>query len=967
MKQSTNKLNQAIERMTTGFKINQAKDNAANYSISTNMATKIGAYNVAEDNAAMGLDLISTAESTLSQIEDKLQRLRALAEQAMNGTYGEQSLRAINEECCALVDEINRVYETTEFNGISLFLEPTEMPDGTVAVVKETDAKLDTTFKDLGITATAFEIYDSDNNLIQAYDLEEEDTIQDFFDTLQTHGFSTELRNGVMNIQSTNLSYIEGDLATALGIQTKEIVDVSYTTETETIWTTTTTETTQTNTIFSTTTSTTTQTSTIYSTTTIENISTIPIEITTTNYVLTTNTLTVPSTIDEVAPLAESGGGFIQEVVRRDTSTMTALSSVDPNSNLADGTYSISTTEELVQLSEMSNSGFFYPDVNYEFVLGSSIDLSSIADWSPINININTYFEFDGNGYVITNLKSTEGGLITDSSKHINTSVINLGIENADIQTSNDYVGIIINEGVINNCYTTGYISGGDYTGGLGGFLQNVQNSYSTATVVGNNYVGGIAGYSRWIKNCYTTATVTGNDYIGGIAGDSQSVENCYTTGSVDGNNYVGGIIGHLEGMGSSYLADCNSGASIEGNKNVGGLCGESVYVEVDSCFFSGEIVGNENVAGLVGLEEVGFSIQNSTVMTASTGLDAVFICTSDETDVWPADIYDSSYNSIYDTLSITLVQGSPTDLTIENVLPIGNSPPAIDVTATADTTFAELGLSDSFQVKSGSGSLLVNVTGAMTLESFINSINSISGYNAELLNGVLLINSLEEVIGLESLNPQKTTNTSTISTTSVQTTTTEQVSTTTATQTITTTSTSSVVETQTLLVTTTSSTTNTTTLWSTSTVATTQTMDKQTYKAIMEDVYAPGKIGLLVGTNANPEQNISVKISFKLDDISSLKGIGLDDYDYLSQIDSLLKKLSEKDVYYGSMQNRMLSVLEEITIQRDNLISSCSTIRDADIAEVSSHYIQQQILQQASATLLATANQSPSIALQLI
>ena len=120
MKQSTNKLNQAIERMTTGFKINHAKDNTANYSIATNMTTKIGAYNVAEDNAAMGLDLISTAEGTLSQIEDKLQRLRALAEQASNGTYGEQSLNAINAEANALVDEIERIYNNSEYNGINL-------------------------------------------------------------------------------------------------------------------------------------------------------------------------------------------------------------------------------------------------------------------------------------------------------------------------------------------------------------------------------------------------------------------------------------------------------------------------------------------------------------------------------------------------------------------------------------------------------------------------------------------------------------------------------------------------------------------------------------------------------------------------------------------------------------------------------------------------------------------------------
>ena len=66
-------------------------------------------------------------------------------------------------------------------------------------------------------------------------------------------------------------------------------------------------------------------------------------------------------------------------------------------------------------------------------------------------------------------------------------------------------------------------------------------------------------------------------------------------------------------------------------------------------------------------------------------------------------------------------------------------------------------------------------------------------------------------------------------------------------------------------------------------------------------------------------------------------------------------------------MQNRLESALDEISIKYENLVSSRSTIRDADIAEVSSQYIQQQILQQASATLLSTANQQPQIALNLI
>ena len=80
-----------------------------------------------------------------------------------------------------------------------------------------------------------------------------------------------------------------------------------------------------------------------------------------------------------------------------------------------------------------------------------------------------------------------------------------------------------------------------------------------------------------------------------------------------------------------------------------------------------------------------------------------------------------------------------------------------------------------------------------------------------------------------------------------------------------------------------------------------------------------------------------------------------------------MLNKVSAKQTEYGSAQNRLMSVLDEIQIQKENLVSSRSTMRDADMAEVSSTYIQQQILQQASATLMSTANQAPAIALQLL
>ena len=127
---STNGLNQAIERMSTGFKINHAKDNAANYSINTNLSSKLSSYEVAQDNVSMGLDMVMTAMDSLELISSHLSRMRDLAELAANGTSGESSLQAIQSEINVRSDEINRLVTNTEFNNLNLFEgEPEEMGD----------------------------------------------------------------------------------------------------------------------------------------------------------------------------------------------------------------------------------------------------------------------------------------------------------------------------------------------------------------------------------------------------------------------------------------------------------------------------------------------------------------------------------------------------------------------------------------------------------------------------------------------------------------------------------------------------------------------------------------------------------------------------------------------------------------------------------------------------------------------
>ena len=117
---ATNSLNQSIERMSTGYKINHAKDNAAGYSISNMWNTQLGSLDVAADNADTGSDLLTTAEQTYGLLTEHLQRIRDLTEQAANGTYGSSSLKAIQSEVVARLQEISRIAANSEFNGIKL-------------------------------------------------------------------------------------------------------------------------------------------------------------------------------------------------------------------------------------------------------------------------------------------------------------------------------------------------------------------------------------------------------------------------------------------------------------------------------------------------------------------------------------------------------------------------------------------------------------------------------------------------------------------------------------------------------------------------------------------------------------------------------------------------------------------------------------------------------------------------------
>ena len=106
----------AIEKLSSGLRINRAGDDAAGLAISERMRSQIRGLDMASRNAQDGISLIQTAEGALNETQSILQRMRELAVQAKNGTNTDDDRKALNEEYKELIAEITRIGEETEFN-----------------------------------------------------------------------------------------------------------------------------------------------------------------------------------------------------------------------------------------------------------------------------------------------------------------------------------------------------------------------------------------------------------------------------------------------------------------------------------------------------------------------------------------------------------------------------------------------------------------------------------------------------------------------------------------------------------------------------------------------------------------------------------------------------------------------------------------------------------------------------------
>ncbi|HEX5536329.1 MAG TPA: flagellin [Sphingobium sp.] len=117
---ASNQLQQSMERLSSGKRINSAKDDAAGLAIATKMTAQIKGLNAAARNANDGISLAQTAEGALGQISNIVQRVRELAVQSANGTVTNQDRAGLDNESRALLDQINTIASTTNFNGVKL-------------------------------------------------------------------------------------------------------------------------------------------------------------------------------------------------------------------------------------------------------------------------------------------------------------------------------------------------------------------------------------------------------------------------------------------------------------------------------------------------------------------------------------------------------------------------------------------------------------------------------------------------------------------------------------------------------------------------------------------------------------------------------------------------------------------------------------------------------------------------------
>ncbi|SHH78257.1 flagellin N-terminal helical domain-containing protein [Sporanaerobacter acetigenes] len=185
---NTNSIEKALERLSSGKRINRASDDAAGMAISEKMRAQVQGLRQASRNSLDGISLIQTAEGALNEVHAMLQRMRELCVQGANGVYKEEDLKTIGAEIVQLTEQIDKIANDTEFNGIKLLdgsQKEIQLQVGANEGQKVTIemSSINATAKELGINSGIVKYNDTDKKFEIAKDL----TPTKFNDAIKTY------------------------------------------------------------------------------------------------------------------------------------------------------------------------------------------------------------------------------------------------------------------------------------------------------------------------------------------------------------------------------------------------------------------------------------------------------------------------------------------------------------------------------------------------------------------------------------------------------------------------------------------------------------------------------------------------------------------------------------------------------------------------------------------------------------
>ena len=120
LKQTNNHVNKSIEKLSSGFRINKAGDDASGLAVSERMRSQIRGLQQASRNTENGISFIQTTEGYLAETQDILHRLRELSVQSANGIYSDEDRMQIQVEVSQLIDEVDRISSHAQFNGMNM-------------------------------------------------------------------------------------------------------------------------------------------------------------------------------------------------------------------------------------------------------------------------------------------------------------------------------------------------------------------------------------------------------------------------------------------------------------------------------------------------------------------------------------------------------------------------------------------------------------------------------------------------------------------------------------------------------------------------------------------------------------------------------------------------------------------------------------------------------------------------------